>query len=208
MTGLVCSLNYEGLPYWMVCFFIQYRVSCLHLFQKNIFRLWSIELALSGEYDVFGKLSLSIKIGGLFPSESRIHEAGQAQIGNGLLLLGIVLLERLLAGVGKLTSVWKTDSFSQCKSISSPSLRLRNPSRQFPLSWLELLSPVEDSDSATRISGDLKRKTLDVKFSIICSKEWWGRDGLCWRRNWWQEYEKMSSYIVYVSGKERCPSSW
>lgn len=89
----------------MVCFFIQYRVSCLYLFQKTIFRLWSIELALSGEYDVFGKLSLSIKIGGLFPSESRIHEAGQAQIGNGLLLLGIVLLERLLAGVGKLTSV-------------------------------------------------------------------------------------------------------
>ncbi len=37
--------------------------------------------------------------------EVRIHEAGQAQIGNDLLLLGIVLLERLLAGVGKLTSV-------------------------------------------------------------------------------------------------------
>lgn len=83
----------------MVCFFIQGRVSCLHLFQKNISQPCSIELALSGEYVVFGKLSLSFKIGGLFPSGSRIREAGQARIENSLLLLGIVLLERLLAGI-------------------------------------------------------------------------------------------------------------
>lgn len=52
-----------------------------------------------------GNCLYPFKIGGLFPSGSRIREAGQAQIGNGLLPLGIVLLERLLAGSGKLTSM-------------------------------------------------------------------------------------------------------
>lgn len=76
---------------------------------------WSIGLALSREYDIFREIVSIHQNEGLFPSGSRIHEAGQAQIGNDILFLGIVLLVRLLAGVDKLTSIRNTEIFSQSK---------------------------------------------------------------------------------------------
>lgn len=80
-------------------------MSCLHLFQKSINQPWSIEPALSGEYGVIRETVLSTIMGFFFPSGSSIHEAGQAQIWNGFLLLRLVLLEWMLAGIGKLTSM-------------------------------------------------------------------------------------------------------